>query len=300
MSATATDPAYAAISNINFTGGFPTSADLAPSIVFIVLYAICTPLLFWRWLGKSDRTVILIRPTIFLVCRIAMCAIRAYMAKNKYGEGLLIAELVLVSVGYLFLIDPVVGCFNRQIEYQMSKDERPRWVNRLTWLIRILVITSIITAVAASSLISSALSNPDQLSTVTGLRKASIIIAFACVVVCAIATILTSFHFKLDMRGTIYILALCGCLIVVSVYRVVQTYSSNPSAAVRSRVAFWVLQMLSEFFAFVLIIAISIPSWFPGEQGRNQLNGNSIESNNTVELSAQGRSPSGQGRKEYV
>ncbi|WRT65598.1 uncharacterized protein IL334_002543 [Kwoniella shivajii] len=273
MSSTSTDPSYSAISNINFTGGFPTSADLAPSIVFLVLYVLVTPLLLWRWARKSDRTLILIRPTIFHTCRIAMLAIRAYMSKNTYGEGLLIAELVLVSIGFLFLIEPVVACWKLQIDSYLSEEDRPTWVRRLALLLKFTVLAAIGTAIAGSALISNAIKNPDQLNTVKHLRQASNVLSFGAVTVVAIAAILTWRRFTLDTRGTAFIVLTSACLIVVAVYRMVQTFSTNSSAPVRSRAAFWGLQMVFEFLAFILILSISIPTWFPGQKGRIARNG---------------------------
>lgn len=97
----AADSGYVTISQINFTGGFPTHADLAPSIVFLVVvsssptpsgscqYALTCPLLVFRIARKEDRTTLLIRPGIFLACRISSLVIRAVMAKTTYGIGLL-------------------------------------------------------------------------------------------------------------------------------------------------------------------------------------------------------------------
>ncbi|WVQ64802.1 uncharacterized protein L199_002971 [Kwoniella botswanensis] len=268
MSSTSGNSGYANLNDINFTGGFPTSADLAPSIVFLVVYALMIPVLGFRWFRRDDRSTLLIRPTIFLVCRIGMLVIRAYMAKNTYGEGLLIAELVLVSVGFLFLIEPVNGCWKLQIDSDMSQEDRPRWVRRLATLLKLMLIAAIVTAIVGASLISGALGNHGQLILVKQLRQASNVLSFITVVVAAITAVLTYFKFSLDTRGTIFIVTTASSLTVVAVYRVVQTFTNDHGAPVNSRVAFWVLQMVFELIAFALILAISIPTWFPGEAGR--------------------------------
>jgi hypothetical protein len=99
--AAATAP-YGDLSKMNFTGGFPTSSDLAPSIVFLVIvsnsinlslvnaypqYVALLPLLLWRVVSIRHRGLILIRPCIFVACRLGMLGLRAYMSKNSYGEG---------------------------------------------------------------------------------------------------------------------------------------------------------------------------------------------------------------------
>ncbi|WVQ94528.1 hypothetical protein IAU59_001607 [Kwoniella sp. CBS 9459] len=269
MSSTSGDPQYAAISNINFTGGFPTSKDLAPAIIFLILYVLAAPVLVYRLIKRESRIKLLIRPSIFVICRIAMLVIRAYMSKNSYGEGLLIAELVLVSIGFLFLIEPAVGLWKLQVDSDMNQEDRPTWVRRLALLLKFAVLASIGTAIAGSSMISSALSNPDTLKTVKSLREASNVLSVGVVVVLVISALLTYTTFKLDTRGTAFILGISANLLIVAVYRVVQTFSKNPSAPVRTLAAFWILQMVFEFFAFIMLIAIPIPVWFPGQTQRD-------------------------------
>ncbi|KAK8861452.1 hypothetical protein IAR55_002271 [Kwoniella newhampshirensis] len=257
------------LGSINFTGGFPTSKDLAPSIIFLVIYVLLAPVLIFRLVRKADRSLVLVRPAIFVAARIGMLVVRAIMAKNSYGEGLLIAELVLVSVGFLFLINAAASCFKLQIDSDLPKDERPRWVRRLTTLLHIVVIAAIGTAVAGAASINGAVNDPSKLGTVKDLRKASMILSVVAVIIIFLATIHTHLKFHLDTRGTTWILTTTACLIVVAVYRLVQTYSTDPHAASRSLTAFWVLNMTFELLAFVPFIAVSIPTWFPGEKGRS-------------------------------
>lgn len=54
------------------------------------------------------------------------------MSKNSYGEGELIAELVMISVGPLFLIEPIISCWKRHIESGVAKADQPRWVRSLS------------------------------------------------------------------------------------------------------------------------------------------------------------------------
>jgi len=268
MSSATASAGYGAITSINFTGGLPTSNQLAPSIIFIILYAITIPVLLFRLFRTQDRTVVLIRPCIFVAARLAMLVIRAYMCKNTYSEGLLIAELVLVSIGFLFLIEPIVAIWQRHVDSAMPRNQRPRWVMRLALVLRLTLIAAIGTAIAGAAQTSNAFSNPSDtasVNTVRQLREASYILSLAVVAVAVFATILTHFSFGLDARRTAYLLVPSGCLIIVAVYRVVQTYTSNPSAPARSIAAFWILQILFEFLAYVALLAISIPTWFPGD-----------------------------------
>lgn len=64
------------------------------SILFIIAYFLLVPLLVLRVGRKSSRTLVLIRPAIFVTIRIATYVIRAIQATGNEGEGLFVAEQV--------------------------------------------------------------------------------------------------------------------------------------------------------------------------------------------------------------
>ncbi|WVO18014.1 hypothetical protein L204_105712 [Cryptococcus depauperatus] len=241
------------LEKFNFSGGLPTSVDLAPSVIFLIIYFPCLLVLLWRIF--KDRTMVLLRPSIFILCRFGTLGLRAWMSKNSYGQNELIAELVMVSIGFLFLVEPVVTCWKFHVESAVTEEERPRWVHLA---LRIGIIAAIATAIAGSSEIGDALNDPSQMDDVNLLRRAIVVI------LAVLATILTHIQFKLATRGTVWLLCAEACLFVVAVYKLAQFESNDPSSPARSRVAFWILQMTFELFAFVLILSISIPQWFPG------------------------------------
>jgi len=43
-----------------------------------------------------------------------------------------VGQLVLVSVGYLFLLEPLVEMWRRHVATAVHKDHAPRWVNRIS------------------------------------------------------------------------------------------------------------------------------------------------------------------------
>ncbi|KAL7419809.1 hypothetical protein Q5752_005725 [Cryptotrichosporon argae] len=263
----AIDAATAAfLDSFNFTGGYPDgNADLVPSIIFSILYLLALPVLFFRLVRPQDRTRVLIRPAIFVPVRIATFILRAVMSKNTYGEGELVAELVLVSVGFLFLISPVITMWSHHVASCAPKAEQPGWVRRLDLILQLVLVATIALSIAGASLISSASSGGTSTSTVQALRKASYILSLVVVVLTLGAILVTHRRFHLDARGTLALLVLALLLLVVAVYRVVQIYATDPSAPVRSTAAFWVLQVTFEFLALCALLAISIPRLFPGE-----------------------------------
>lgn len=57
---------------VNFpapVGGLPLASDLAPSILFAVLYALLLPLTVYRIFDRRSRTVLLIGTEIFAIER---------------------------------------------------------------------------------------------------------------------------------------------------------------------------------------------------------------------------------------
>ncbi|EAL23189.1 hypothetical protein CNBA5330 [Cryptococcus deneoformans B-3501A] len=246
---TSSDTPYAELEQFNFTGGLPSSTDLAPSIIFIIAilqYGLLLPLLLWRIITKQYRTTILIRPAVFVLCRLGSLGLRAYMSKNVYGEGELIAELVMISVGPLFLIEPIISCWRLHIESDVPKADQPRWVRLLSIILRVGLFAAIITAIVGSSLIGNAIMDSSMMNTVNSLRRASMILSMVVVAVGFVATFLTQLHFSLTLRSTIWLYCLEACMIIVTVYKIAQFESSDPDAAARSQVTFWVLQVFFE------------------------------------------------------
>ena len=165
------------ISQINFTGGFPTHKDLAPSIIFLAAYALTTPLLIFRLVRSQDRTVLLVRPSVFVAARFGMLVVRIIMAKGTYSLGLLIAELVLVSVGFLFLIEPCVSLWSRNIKWTLHTQAEPRWVKRIRTLLTVALLAAISISAASGALINNAYTQPGGIDKVKHMREAGYILS---------------------------------------------------------------------------------------------------------------------------
>lgn len=269
--ASITMPGYDTIQSINFTGGFPTDKDLAPSIIFSILYALSLPVLVWRFVDPTSRNKPLIRPAIFAFVRLGSMVLRAVMSKNNYGIGELIAELTLVSIGYLFLISPVVTLWKRHVD-NSSPPPHPGWVNRLDKLLQLTLLASIGTAIAGGALTSNAFQSQSGMDTVKNLRHASNILSLVTIAVATFALIATHFKLQMDIQRTGYLLIPALSLLIVAVYRVAQTFENNPNSSARTLAAFWVLQILFEFIAYVSLLAIKIPEWFPNPEHNGSRN----------------------------
>ena len=53
-------------------------------------------------------------------------------------------------------------------------------------------------------------------------------------------------RFGLAAKGSAYLFVLAAFLNVIGVYRVIQTFTTDPNAVVRKDVIFWILQMAFE------------------------------------------------------
>lgn len=84
-----------------------------------------------------------------------------------------VAELILVSVGFLFLVEPVISTWQRHVAAAMPKAHQPRWVLRLAQVLKITLIAAIGTAIAGGAQTSSAFDSQDGIDTVRTLREAS-------------------------------------------------------------------------------------------------------------------------------
>ena len=50
-------------------GGAPDALDLAPSIVFAILYALLVPIVLWRMVHPQSRTTVLLSTSFFSIER---------------------------------------------------------------------------------------------------------------------------------------------------------------------------------------------------------------------------------------
>ncbi|CAE6410842.1 unnamed protein product [Rhizoctonia solani] len=89
-------------------GGIPTSADLAPSIVFAVLYALLLSYIVYNYFFTKPRAwnVIQISTVIFVMERVACCIIRAVQAAypKKRASGALMSYVqAAIGVGFVWI-----------------------------------------------------------------------------------------------------------------------------------------------------------------------------------------------------
>ncbi|ELU42049.1 hypothetical protein AG1IA_03915 [Rhizoctonia solani AG-1 IA] len=94
-------------------GGIPVSADLAPSIVFAVLYALLLPNIIYNFFFRKPRAwnAIQIGTLLFAVERIAWCIIRAVQAShpaNRASGGQMNYIQATVGLGFIGVSQSIV------------------------------------------------------------------------------------------------------------------------------------------------------------------------------------------------
>ncbi|RXW23523.1 hypothetical protein EST38_g2350 [Candolleomyces aberdarensis] len=93
-------------------GGLVLPSDLAPSIVFAVLYALLLPLVAYRIFDRRSRTLLLLGTIIFSVERIVIFSLRAAQSQKvdmRLSTGLLKYMQVSFGVGFIGLANDLVN-----------------------------------------------------------------------------------------------------------------------------------------------------------------------------------------------
>ena len=119
---------------------------------------------------------------MFVSARLASLIIRAIMSKQSLENiniSLLIAELTLISVGYLFLIEPIIGSWKRLIDHHNGRQGSARWPTIVQWTLVIVLVITIVLSVVAGAIVSKAFDNPGELKTIVHLREASYILSLS-------------------------------------------------------------------------------------------------------------------------
>ncbi|KAJ2919926.1 hypothetical protein MD484_g434, partial [Candolleomyces efflorescens] len=93
-------------------GGLVLPSDLAPSIVFAVLYALLLPLVAYRIFDRRSRTLLLLGTIIFSVERIVIFSLRAAQSQKvsmQLSNGLLKYMQVSFAVGFIGIANDLVN-----------------------------------------------------------------------------------------------------------------------------------------------------------------------------------------------
>ncbi|EJD51314.1 hypothetical protein AURDEDRAFT_159719 [Auricularia subglabra TFB-10046 SS5] len=254
-------------------GIIATKPDFAPSVIFIVAYACLLPLAIWRFVSPKTRSLLLIRPALLIVFRIATYIVRALEANGNYSVGVISTELVLLTVGAVFLIEPLISLTTKVLEAYvpydgpMVRDRRGRMrrqdeVGWLARLLRVALIAVIGISIYAASNTSDAFKDPDAAKTVSNLRRVTAIILVVVLGVVIVGIAYFQFLHPLPMRTVYFIFTIALLLLVGSAYRLA---SASHDAGANNRVAFWLAQALTEWLVTLAFFVVNINSYAPAK-----------------------------------
>lgn len=246
-----------------YTGGFPTiSQDLAPCILFAVLYLITTVICIWRTVRyRRSRRMIgsFIRLNLFEFLRVTTMILRAVDGKNiqdtiegkgNFNEGLFIGEQVLISIGYLWLASTLneFTVFHELRGQDWKTAKKQRRFTRFTDLI--LFVAGILLSATAYDY-----SNPTY-------RKVSTILTLLALVAIFVYNVHLSRVPHLPKKTSYWLCLTTLLLIVVPCYRLSTLFNPPTDASSGGRKAeFYILQITVEWLVGVSILSINVKKW---------------------------------------
>ncbi|ORY68033.1 hypothetical protein BCR35DRAFT_308222 [Leucosporidium creatinivorum] len=261
---------------LSLTGGFPLKGqDLAASIIFLIAYILLLPFAIWRNVKPASRTLILLRPCIFILARIVTWILRAIQAaQTNVNEGLMIGEQILLLCGFILLCEPLLSLVGYHIKRNTPPNPESRdLLHRALILLKLALMVALILGIYAGSQISSVGNDADKLSTLKSCRDANAIICLVITVACILVTLLAKARDgSLPGRATLMLVVAGAVLSIASAYKIyIYVKTPTPSiTAVSGKVAFYFLSALPEFLVTALYLSVNLNDMFDIEEGRKR------------------------------
>ncbi|QRV74436.1 proteophosphoglycan protein [Ceratobasidium sp. AG-Ba] len=250
-------------SGLSITGGIPIkSQDLAPSIIFIVAYAILIPLAVFRIVRKESRSTTLIRPAIFIVVRIATYILRALQANGNYAEALFIVEQVFLLAGFPIICEAILSLLESHTTRTHTSSKQGQITQRVTRLLRIALLVALIIGIVAGTQYSSALSDPSKLDTLRTLRNVNAGLCLAIVIGVIVVVLVAQVHKNLPIQPTILLVFMAGCLVVAGAYRLAMIHTTSPPLSIATKAKFYILLTLMEWLVTATLFAFNVRMLF--------------------------------------
>ncbi|BGO90376.1 hypothetical protein NBRC10512v2_002367 [Rhodotorula toruloides] len=258
----------------SLVGGVPLkNPDLAASVIFLVVWALLTPLPVWRFAVRRTRDAILIRPAVVIVIRIATFIIRALEANGNYATGLFIAEQVLLLIGLIPLCEPLISLLRFHVRRYWTPSpadgpkERKTTLNRLLILLRI----ALFAAIALGCVTSAAMTDPTKVDSLKHYRYGIIGITLFISILSPIIAIVVSGKNGLPMAPVYFLIGCAACLalpqIVPSVYKLIITLHPVSLVSHGAKAGFYVFSCVPEVVLVVLYFGFDLERMFDINEG---------------------------------
>ncbi|KAG8728692.1 hypothetical protein FRC11_010418 [Ceratobasidium sp. 423] len=261
-------------------GGIPVSDDLAPSIIFAVLYALLLPNIIYNFFFRKPRAwnAIQTSTVLFAVERIAWCIIRAVQVahpERRASRGLMKYVQATVGLGFIGISSDAIKLLRCILvhttlpEHGASKDRRmARRVYRYScYIFELAFLASTVPGTVASYGYSSA--RFDQAKADKNLRllnvSASVVLAFQVITI--IVSLLAALKVKEIDRMRCFELATLTLLVMpVPIYRLcvlqIRTINVFEPLSPSARAAFYCVHLVPEWLCVSVLLGTNVRARF--------------------------------------
>ncbi|KAG8679972.1 hypothetical protein FRC11_003085 [Ceratobasidium sp. 423] len=271
-------------------GGIPVSDDLAPSIVFAVLYALLLPNIIYNFFIRKPRAwnVIQISTVIFAVERIAWCIIRAVQAahpEKRTSGGLMNYVQVTVALGFVGISSEAIKLLRCTLvnttlpENGASKDRRAarQYYRYFCFFFELAFLGATIPGIIAGGQYSSARFDQTKADKNMNLLKASSSVALALQATTVLISLVAAFKVKEVNRARCFELAGLTVLIMSApIYRLcvlgIRTIDVLAPISPTARALFYIFHLAPEWICVSILLGTNVRVRFgTGRWGDHEL-----------------------------
>ncbi|QRV82537.1 proteophosphoglycan protein [Ceratobasidium sp. AG-Ba] len=272
-------------------GGIPVHADIAPSVVFAIMYALLLPNIINNFFIRKPRAwnTIQISTVIFAVERIAWCIIRAVQGAHpdkRLSGGLMNYVQVTVGLGFVGVLSETTKLLRCVVvkttlpEKGASKD-RPRarlWFRILLTIFEFTFFASTIPGMVAGAKYDAARNNQELADKNLRLLNVSSGVALA-LAICTIIFCLSAALWvpEVDRMRCFELAALNALILPVPIYRLcvlhIRTANVFDPLSPSARAIFYIVHLLPEWIGVSILLSTNVRARFDtGRWGDYELN----------------------------
>ncbi|KAJ1305743.1 hypothetical protein OPQ81_010475 [Rhizoctonia solani] len=271
-------------------GGIPVSEDLAPSIVFAVLYVLLLPNIIYNFFIRKPRAwnVIQISTVLFAVERIAWCIIRAVQAahpEKRTSGGLMNYVQVTVALGFVGVSSETIKLLRCVLvhttlpENGASKDRRTarQYYRFFCLFFELAFLGATVPGIIAGGKYSSARFDQAKADQNVNLLIASSSVALALQAITVLIAIVAAFKVEEINRARCFELAGLTLLIMSApIYRLcvlgIRTIDVFAPISSSSRVLFYIFHLAPEWICVSILLGTNVRARFgTGRWGDHEL-----------------------------
>lgn len=237
------------LGGIPVLGGYINSQDIAPSVIFLVWYVAVLGGTSYRCFRRQLPLLLAFRPVLLMLARIGAMIVRLILVNttslSSNTLNLYIAEIVLLSLGPIFLTFSLLEIIRRHVSVMLS--ETHMFASGLQKILR-LVTVALLACIVLTIYSSTIQGDPAQMSLSKTLRQAASYLLLAIVGACALLLVLlwtsarqpSSSKYQVSLTRKLTINSVfTALLLIVVIYKAIQTESTSLDQNINLRPVFW-------------------------------------------------------------